>query len=101
MLIQTRTAHVSLNGFLAKIGVLEFESQCPCGHGTDARDLVSLHCGLYEGLWSIVLPAKSRETNINVLVEDPTRVVSTTDFIMKTGRLQQFRRYQMDKDATK
>ena len=44
--------------------------------------------------------ANHRATNINVLLGDPTRVVSITDFIMKTGRLQQFRRYQMEKDAT-
>ena len=34
--------------------------------------------------------ANHRETNINVFLGDPTRVVSTTDFIMKTGRLKQF-----------
>lgn len=100
VLIQMRTAHIGLNGFLAKIGVPDIESHCPCGHGPETRDHVLLHCGLYRELRETVLWANGkRETDINVLLGDPTRVAATTRFMMETGRLQQFRRYQMDKES--
>lgn len=88
MLIQMRIGHASLNGFLAAIGIIPpHESQCPCGYGIETRDHVLLHCGLFRELREIVLWAYDGETDINVLLGDPTRLASITSFIMQTGRL--------------
>ena len=87
MLMQIRTGHASLNGFLATIGaVSQHESQCPCGYGIETRDHVLLHCGLHQELRKTVLWANNRKTDINVLLGDPQRVASTTNFIMQADR---------------
>lgn len=96
MLIQIKIAHISLNGFLFKIGVDDYESQCLCEHEIEIRDHVLLHCGLYRELREIVLWVDGSEIDIKVLLGDQKRVAVTTNFLLQISRLQQFRRYQRD-----
>ena len=99
MLIQMRTAHISLNDFLYKSGIDDHESQCPCGNEIETSDHMLLHCGLYGELRETALWADGRETDIKKLLGDKKRVAATTNFFLQTGRLQQFRRYQKDMQA--
>jgi hypothetical protein len=85
-----QTGKSALRSFLASVEIVD-SPLCQCGLGHQDSDHVLTQCPLHRQLRQQTLWKDARETDSRRLLSEPAWVKKTTEFVLKTGLLTQFR----------